>query len=92
MAVTEEISITTIILTAAVLGVFLWMIKLTYDVRRLVARSTRGVEEKTLHAENELEAIKAEILHLNALATQKADAANLEKRLNDIVTLARKQG
>ncbi len=86
----EEIGFTTLMLSTVVLVVFLWMIKLAYDVKKIVSQSTHAVEQKTAHVENEMHNVKSEILHLNAKAAEKADTNYLEKRLNGLVSLARK--
>jgi len=86
----EEIGFTTLILSTVVLVVFLWMIKLAYDVKKLVYSSTHAVEQKTAHVESEMHNVKSEILHLNAKTAEKVDASYLEKRIDGLIALARK--
>ena len=86
----EELSFTTILLSVIVLFVFLWMIKLAYDVKKLVYKSTHAVEQKTIHVESEMHNVKAEILHLNAKANEKADSSYIQKRIDGLISLAKK--
>ena len=76
-----------VLLLAAVVLALLLVMKLAYDLKEAVLRRSDAINSKLIQLEHRAVEMKRELHDLHRTAKDKADYADLEKRVNGLIEL-----